>query len=156
MIAVDIPGGAALRLESLVLDYNGTLALDGLMLNQAKTLLLDLSMLLSVHVVTADTFGLAAKELSDLPLDLKIVAPGGQAEAKLDFLNCLGPERCAAVGNGLNDALMVAAAALGLAVLGPEGAARKTLAAASVVCPSIESALGLLLSPKRLIATLRT
>ncbi|MDR2456266.1 MAG: ATPase P [Deltaproteobacteria bacterium] len=156
MIAVDIPGGAALRLERLVLDYNGTLALDGLMLNQAKTLLLDLSMLLRVHVVTADTFGLAEKELSDLPLSLKILPPGGQAKAKLDFITCLGPEKCAAVGNGLNDALMVAAAALGLAVLGPEGAAKKTLEAADVVCPSIESALGLLLSPKRLIATLRT
>jgi len=47
-------------------------------------------------------------------------------------------------------------AALGIAVLGGEGLATVCLAAADVVVPSVESALDLLLYPRRLIATLRT
>jgi soluble P-type ATPase len=49
---------------------------------------------------------------------------------------------------------MLREAALGVAVLGPEGLAVRALAAADVVVASID-ALVLLRSPKRLIATLR-
>jgi soluble P-type ATPase len=61
----------------------------------------------------------------------------------------------AAIGNGRNDQLMLAAAALGIAVVQEEGAAIESLSAADVVLPDIRSALDLLLFPKRLIATLR-
>ena len=50
---------------------------------------------------------------------------------------------------------MLERAALGIAVLGPEGVAGITLQKADVVVPDIRSALELLLYPKRLIATLR-
>lgn len=142
-------------MSHLVLDYNGTLALDGRLNPKARGLLTALARSLKIHVVTADTFGLAAEELEGLPASLQVLAPGDQAIAKLKFVEALGPEKCAAIGNGLNDRLMVAKAALGVAVLGPEGAARKTLEAAEIVCPDIEAALGLLLNGKRLIATLR-
>jgi soluble P-type ATPase len=52
--------------------------------------------------------------------------------------------------------MMLRQAALGIAVLGGEGLAAVCLAAAAVVVPSIESALDLLLYPRRLVATLRT
>jgi soluble P-type ATPase len=45
---------------------------------------------------------------------------------------------------------------LGVAVLGCEGLASACLAAADVVVPGVESALDLLLYPRRLMATLRT
>ncbi|MBV9327442.1 MAG: hypothetical protein JO020_15490 [Chloroflexi bacterium] len=50
---------------------------------------------------------------------------------------------------------MLREAALGIAIVGPEGLAAGALAAADVVVPSISDALGLLRNPKRLIATLR-
>ena len=50
---------------------------------------------------------------------------------------------------------MLKAAALGIAVIGHEGAAFEALAAADVVTHDIFDAIGLLLNPKRLIATLR-
>ncbi len=78
-----------------------------------------------------------------------------QAEAKLDYIEKLGADTVVAVGNGANDAAMLERAALGIAVIGPEGAAAKTLQKADVVAPDIRSALELLLFPKRLIATLR-
>jgi soluble P-type ATPase len=50
---------------------------------------------------------------------------------------------------------MLRAAALGIAVMQGEGAAVETLLAADVAAPDIQSALGLLLNPARLVATLR-
>ncbi|BAH76409.1 hypothetical protein DMR_29180 [Solidesulfovibrio magneticus RS-1] len=50
---------------------------------------------------------------------------------------------------------MMAAAALGIAVIGEEGAATQTILTSRVVCRDIISALDLLLKPKRLAATLR-
>ena len=51
--------------------------------------------------------------------------------------------------------MMLAAAALGIAVCGAEGAAAETLQVADVVVIRIVDALDLLLHPKRLMATLR-
>lgn len=50
---------------------------------------------------------------------------------------------------------MLQAAALGIAVVGPEGAHREAIAAADVIAGSIDEALGLLVWPKALTATLR-
>jgi soluble P-type ATPase len=60
-----------------------------------------------------------------------------------------------AIGNGANDALMLEHAALGILVMGGEGAAVEALLRARVVVTDICEALDLLLFPKRLIATLR-
>jgi soluble P-type ATPase len=67
----------------------------------------------------------------------------------------LGAEHVVAVGNGRNDVAMFEAAALGIAVLGPEGAAGVLLQVADVVVPDVYVALELLLHPRRLKATLR-
>jgi soluble P-type ATPase len=67
----------------------------------------------------------------------------------------LGPSQTVAIGNGANDARMLAAAVLGIATLGPEGLATITLQAADLVVGRVEDALDLLLRPQRLIATLR-
>ncbi|MEK6290566.1 MAG: hypothetical protein V4793_04090 [Paraburkholderia tropica] len=68
----------------------------------------------------------------------------------------LGPERVAAIGNGRNDALMLEQAALAIVVLGTEGLASDALEAADVVVRHAVDGLGLLLRPRRLIATLRS
>jgi P-type E1-E2 ATPase len=78
-----------------------------------------------------------------------------EAAQKADVVRQLGAERVVAIGNGANDADMLADAALGIAIVGPEGVAAGALAAADVVVPTISDALGLLVNSKRLIATLR-
>ncbi len=50
---------------------------------------------------------------------------------------------------------MLSLAAVGICVLGPEGAAASAVSAADVVCRSVTEALGMLLEPRRLVATLR-
>jgi soluble P-type ATPase len=59
MIEIDIPGFGELSLEHLVLDYNGTLAIDGYPVPGIEFRLQALSERLKLHVVTADTFGSA-------------------------------------------------------------------------------------------------
>ena len=155
MIEIDIPGFGELRLEHLVLDYNGTLAVDGRILFGVQERLERLASQLTIHVITADTFGKAADYLAGIPCQLAILPLGRQDEAKRDFVRELGVEKCVCVGNGRNDRLMLQEAALGIAVLQEEGAAAVTLIAADVVAPDIQSALELLMQPLRLTATLR-
>jgi soluble P-type ATPase len=70
-------------------------------------------------------------------------------------LDALGRDRCAVIGNGANDVLALEAAAIGFAVLGPEGASAAALRVADIVCASAADALDLLLDPEALAATLR-
>jgi soluble P-type ATPase len=156
MIEISIPDFGELQLEHLVLDYNGTLAVDGRLLFGVRERLERLARQLTIHVITADTFGKAADYLAGMPCQLDILPPGRQDEAKRDFVQELGVERCVCVGNGRNDRLMLQEAALGIAVLQEEGAATATLMAADIVSPDIQSALELLMQPLRLIATLRS
>lgn len=155
MIAIPIPGGETLRLEHLVTDYNGTLARDGALLPGVAEALTLLSATLTVHVVTADTFGSVRQALTDVPCRLAVLPPGAQDQAKQAYCAALGVQGCVCIGNGRNDRLMLKAAALGMAVVQGEGAAVETLFAADLVAPDILTALGLLLNPERLTATLR-
>ena len=156
MIQVDVPGYRSLKLSHLVMDYNGTLAVDGRLEDGVRVALVALSTDLEIHVITADTFGLAAEQLQESPVQLTVLPPGNQDVAKRDFVNQLGCAGTVAVGNGRNDRLMLKAAELGIAVVLREGAAVETLTAADVVCSGIVPALELLLHPLRLTATLRS
>jgi len=156
MIHIDIPGRNALNLEHIVLDFNGTLAVDGVLLPGVKAALNRLAGHLMVHVLTADTFGKSKAQLEGVACGLTILPPGGQDTGKRDFVEKLGADRTVAVGNGRNDRLMLAASALGIAVILGEGACGETLQAADVVCTDIIAALDLLLNPLRLVATLRS
>ena len=156
MIEVDVPGYRNLRLEHLVLDFNGTLAIDGRLIDGVADRLERLADKLRISVVTADTFGRVATEMANMPCEITILPQGRQDEAKQQFIQVLGANRCVPVGNGRNDRLMLAEAELGIAVIEGEGAASATLLAADVVAPGICAALDLLLEPLRLVACLRS
>ncbi|MCB2225338.1 MAG: hypothetical protein KQH53_01580 [Desulfarculaceae bacterium] len=153
-LVVDIPGWRRLELRHLVLDLNGTLALDGALLPGVRQAVEELSASLECHLVTADTFGTAGGLLGPAAA-LALISPGDEIGQKQAIVEGLGAKSVAALGNGANDAYMLKAAALGIAVLGPEGAATAALSAADVVVPGPLEALGLLLNPDRLKATLR-
>ncbi|MDO9532473.1 MAG: HAD hydrolase family protein [Deltaproteobacteria bacterium] len=155
MLAITIPGAQPLRLTHLILDYNGTLARDGSLLEGVAERLEILAKHLEIHIVTADTFGSVRTQVAGLPVQLAVIPPEKQAQAKAAYIENLGPANSVAIGNGRNDALMLKQAALGIAVVQTEGAATEALLAAEVVTPGIVDALDLLLSPDRLKATLR-
>ena len=155
MIALDIPGRGTYALEHLVLDMNGTIALDGGLLPGVEELLTALRRRTHTVLVTANTHGGAERLRDDLGIELHVIHPGDEAAQKLEFVKRLGPERTAAVGNGANDAAMLAACALGICVLGREGAAADALRKADLVVTDVRDALEMLLRPKRIVATLR-
>jgi soluble P-type ATPase len=156
MLEIDIPGYKKLRLNHIVLDYNGTMACDGVILDGVKERLNALASQLQVHVLTADTFGSVRAALADLSCELSVLPTEGQDIGKLKYVEKLGAEATVCVGNGRNDRLMLQGAALGMVVLQEEGAAVKTIMAADVVAPDILAALDLLTNPLRLVATLRS
>ena len=156
MIEVKVPGYKIVKLNYLVLDYNGTLSCDGEVIQGVKKRLSTLSEQLSVHVITADTFGKVESRLKDVPCEITVLPLENQDVAKLEYIKKLGADRTVCIGNGRNDRLMLKAATLGIAVVLEEGAAVETVMDADVVFTSINSALDLLSNPLRLTATLRS
>lgn len=155
MIFIEVPGTGNLLLDHLVLDYNGTLALDGEMITGVRKRVEALAKYLEVHVVTADTFGQARQQLQGLPVTLHILHAGDEPRQKQDYVEKLKSITTAAIGNGCNDSAMLEAAVLGICILGPEGCAFKTMAASNLMVRDIREGLDLFLNPKRLKASLR-
>jgi soluble P-type ATPase len=151
-IHVPIPGTDDLMLEHLILDVNGTLTDRGEPIVSAIRALQELRRHLTLHLLSADTFGTAGELAATVGAEYCQAATGHD---KREDVVALGAEHCVAVGNGRNDALMLDAAALGIAVLGPEGLHRSALSAADVCALSIDEALSWLLEPRVLTATLR-
>lgn len=152
---INIPGYEALDLSYLVCDYNGTLACDGKISTAVRQQLSRLSEQLQIIVATADTHGTAKLELAGLPVKLHTFPRGAAAPEKQKIIQKLGPEHCAAFGNGRNDVPMLAAAKLSIGILGREGAHGPLLLASDVVVPSPSEALDLFLKLERLRAGLR-
>lgn len=155
MIDIEIPGGRSLHLGHLVLDVNGTIAVGGALVPGVAEAVEALGGVLDVVAVTADTHGTAGRLRSALGIDVHVIGPGGESERKLEFVRETGADRTVAIGNGANDALMLAEAALGIAVIGGEGAALSAVHAADIVTVSVLDALALLGQPARIAATLR-
>jgi P-type E1-E2 ATPase len=155
MIELNIPGRGSFRLNFLVCDVNGTLAVDGKLIEGLAHRIHSLRDRLEVHLITANTHG--SQELIDQQLNLRAVRlrVGNEALQKGEFVRSLGAEHVIAIGQGANDAQMLAAAAIGIAIVSPEGLALTTLQAADLVVADIFTALDLLDKPLRLVASLR-
>jgi len=155
MIEINIPTFGFLRLAYLVTDYNGTLAKDGILLPGVSDRLIKLASLLELHVLTADTFGLAEAQLRDLPIKLTVLSKNNEALQKQQYLEAIGAENVVAFGNGNNDQMMLRAARLSITVIGPEGASFGAIQAANIIVTNIGDGLDLLINPLRCVATLR-
>ena len=152
---IAIPHFGDLRIEHILFDLNGTLACEGTIAPSTRQRLIALGKRADLVVMSADTHGTLAAECAGLPLRIHRVEDGPGGPQKLALLETLGAARTVAVGNGRNDVEMLRAAALGIAILGPEGAARDALLASAVWFVAIDDALDSLLNPLRLVATLR-
>lgn len=156
MLQINIPGFSALKLNYALIDYNGTLAIDGKLLEDITPTLNALSKHLEVHIITGDSFGTAKTELAGIKCTLTILPSENQAIAKQKYLQQLNPNETVAIGNGRNDSYILKESALGIVILSHEGAAIDSIMSANLMVPSIFQALDLLHHPRRLIATLRS
>ncbi len=155
MFELDIPGFGSVRLEHLVSDFTGTLSVDGRLIPGVRERLNELSKLLRIHILTADTFGRAREELRDIYCDVHILTGEDHDIQKEEYIKQLVPDKVIAFGNGNNDRRMLRAARIGVVVILEEGAAGDAVRSADIVVKSIIDGLDLLLTPKRLRATLR-
>lgn len=152
---IEIPGYKNLDLTYLVLDYNGTIAVDGQIPDNVRESLKRLAERFRIYVVTADTHGNAKAACADIPADIRTFPSADAAHAKKEIVEGLGREKCVCVGNGRNDVLMCQIAALSVGVMDAEGMYGRLAAETDICVRSIQEGLELLINEKRLIATLR-
>jgi soluble P-type ATPase len=155
MFELDVPGFGPLRLEHLVSDFTGTLSVDGRLMPGARERLNRIAEFLQIHILTADTFGMARAELEGIKCDIHILTGNNHDVQKQQYINDFGPDNVIAFGNGNNDRLMLKAAKIGVAVCLNEGCAVDAIKSADILATSSSDALDLLLHSKRLKATLR-
>lgn len=152
---IEIPEYKTLELDTIFLDFNGTIAVDGVIPKSVCQRLITLAGNFRIYVLTADTNGTAKEQCEQLPVYLQTFPSGNARDYKKEFLKSVGARRCAAFGNGRNDELMLKEAAFSVAVMGKEGVYGKLLKEADICVSSIEDGLELLIHPNRLIAGLR-
>lgn len=154
-MVIEIPGYKILNVDTLLLDYNGTIAIDGMIPNSVKERISKLASDFKIFVLTADTHGTARKQCEGLPLEICTFPVGNAADYKEEILNQCGGVHCVCIGNGRNDIKMFQGAALSIAIMGTEGLCSALLKESDICVTSIEDGLDLLLNPKRIIADLR-
>ena len=155
MIELNIPGRGTLQLHHLVCDVNGTLAEDGSLIMGITRSLARLRDRLTLHLVTANTYG--RQDEIDRTLNIQSIrlTPGEESAQKAAYVRFLGAKQVITIGHGENDASMLAEAALGICVMSREGVAISALKAADILVPDIHAALELIEKPLRIVATLR-
>jgi len=150
-----IPGQETIEIQNVVLDYNGTIAVDGKLIEGVAEIINDLAEIITFHVITADTYGSVEKELETTSCNVVKIPEDKQDVSKLDFLLKLGKQTTLCVGNGKNDRLMLKESIIGVAVLQDEGVCVESLLAADIACKSILDVFMYFKDPNRIIATLR-
>jgi soluble P-type ATPase len=155
LFELDIPGFGFVRLENLVSDFTGTLSVDGKLLPGVPESLNRIAKSLKIHILTADTFGMARAELEGINCEIHILDGADHDVQKEKYVKKLAAEGVCALGNGKNDRRMLKAVKIGIAVCLKEGCSVDAITSADIVVTSTADALDLFLSPKRLKATLR-
>lgn len=153
-ISIRRPGQFDLEIDHLMIDYEGTLAIDGRVHPKAKEKINLLSKRLAIHILTTGERVKVEERLRRVKAQLIFLTPGAAEEAKLDLLRRLGPERTVAIGNGADDVRVFEEAGFSICVVGREGASGEALRKADLVVTDILHGLDFLLKPLRQQATL--
>ena len=155
MIEITIPGKGNYTIKNVVVDLNGTIAVDGKIIQSVKEKVTVLSQELNIFLVTADTNKNAERLISDLPVTLYKIKEGEENNQKLQVVLKKGKDNTVSIGNGCNDISMLKESAIGICIVGGEGASTEAMMASDLAVSNINDALDLLLKPHRLKATLR-
>jgi len=155
MIDVTVPGWGELSVEYLMVDFNGTVAVDGKLKKEVRDAIDKISRYVKVFIITADSYDSVDAELGASSVTFIKVNKNASGEEKAKVVRELGPEKIVAIGNGANDAAMLKEAALGIAVMGDEGCSTALIKEADIMVSDVVKAFGLILHPERILATLR-
>lgn len=90
MIKIFIPGFKNIELENILMDYNGTIAVDGTPLDGIAERFEIISKSAKIHVITADTHGTVQEKLKDFNCETIIISGKNQDVLKLEYLEKIG------------------------------------------------------------------
>lgn len=152
----EIPGCGSFDIKYIVLDLNGTIAVDGKISAAVQRLIHELSSDYEVLIVSRDIHNNVKRLASELGVKhVKIATDLPASEQKEKIVEQLGGKNVIAIGNGNSDVGMLKAAAISIAVLGPEGSSSKCAGEADILTTNIRDAFECIRRPARLIATLQ-
>ncbi len=154
MITIPRPGKESLQIESILIDFEGTLASDRRVHPKAKDKINLLSKRTSVYILTKGEKEVMEEVLRKVKAEIIYLKEGESSIEKLERLRQSGEDRTAAIGNGADDASLLERAGLGICVIGKEGAAGEVLRKADLIFTDVVDALDFLLKPLRQKATL--
>ncbi len=155
MINFLIPGHDNVKIENILIDFNGTLAIDGVLHEGISDKLIELSKIVDITVVSADTNGTVQSQLQDLPIKFRTFEGKNVSEEKKNILRQMNPVRTAVIGNGFNDHKMMREARLAIGVMEEEGICSALFSFTDIIVANIHDALDLFLKPHRIVATMR-
>ncbi len=152
---INIPNYKKFKIENLILDFNGSIANSGKVLPFVYDYIVKLSKLYNIYVFTGDTFKTVENQLKKYPLKVIITDETCGIESKYQLMKELDQNKCITIGNGSIDRKMLKYSAIGIVVIGKEGASIKALNSADIIVTSISDAFDMLLNTEKIIATLR-
>jgi soluble P-type ATPase len=95
MIRIEIPDSQILKIEHLVLDFNGTLAIDGCLIDGITDVLDLLSNQVVCHILTADTYNTVFSQIKKHRYQVVVIPPSGQDQFKAEYVRKLGSNNVA-------------------------------------------------------------
>jgi soluble P-type ATPase len=154
MITIRRAGQEPLEMEFILIDLEGTLAQDRRIHPKAKDKMNLLSKRAKIYIMSKEKNEGVALALEKVKAEVIYFTEGDTAQRKLNLLRQLGTTRTVAIGNGMDDILILEEASLGICVIGREGAAGAAIRQADLLFADVVEALDFLLKPLRQEATL--
>ncbi len=154
MISIQRSGMESLEIQSVLIDLEGTLAIDRRVHPKSKDKVNLLSKRATIYILARGNTENAEKILKKMKVEILFVTEKDSSQQKLNLLQRLGPHQTAVIGNGLDDVRVMEQAGLGMCVIGKEGSCAEAMAKADLVFTDVLDALDFLLKPLRQRATL--
>ena len=154
MISIQRAGMENLEIQFVLIDFEGTLAMDGRVHPKAKDKVNLLSKRATIYILTKRDRGKVEETLRKMKVEILYVTEGDSSQQKLNLLQRLGSHQTAVIGNGLDDVQIMEQAGLGMCVIGKEGSSAEAMAKADLVVTDVLDGLDFLLKPLRQRATL--
>jgi len=149
----NIPQGESFEINTIVLDLNGTLTVNGILLEETKQLIIKLKELkYKIVLISGDIRGNAKTIADELEIELLL---GKTSDKKALQMNFFDKETTAAIGNARIDIGTFKNAKLSIATLQAEGIHTEILKYIDIIVPNINDALNLFINKKSLEGTLR-
>ncbi len=154
MILIQRPGQESIEIDYILIDFEGTLALDGRVHPKAKDKINLLSKRTKIYIFAKGEKEKIEETLRRVKAELFFLKEEDSSSKKLDLLLNLGAPRAVVIGNGLDDVPLMEEAGLSMVIIGKEGTSGKLIQTADLVFTNIVDALDFLLKPLRQKATL--